>query len=272
MSKQESNVAVTQAQIGLAKKLDGVVSVLGSETMQGFERAFQIANAIQELKTLLTPEYMKPIMALQGNKLGFKTDKDTSGGYSEEIVKNCLIEAVLTGFAPYENQFNIIAGSMYGTKEGFGAALNKIKGLSWDIIPSLPRINAAKDGAAVLMKITWIYGSEPEQSKEIDFAVKMNQYAGTDAAIGKATRKARAWLFNKINGTEVGEGDVQDVDFKVVPNKPEPVTKEAKEEERILLLISDCKSLTALRDLEKYVTENTKAAFEAKKTELIEAK
>ena len=48
MSKQELNVTVTTAQIGLAKKLDGVVSVLGSETMQGFERAFQIANAIQE--------------------------------------------------------------------------------------------------------------------------------------------------------------------------------------------------------------------------------
>jgi len=271
MSKQESSVAVTDAQIQLAKKLNGVISVLGNEAMQGFERAFQVANAVQELKTLLTPEYMKPIMALQGNKLGFKTDKDATGGYQEDVVKNCLIEAVLTGFQPTGNEFNIISGSMYGTKEGFGAVLNKTKNLKYDITPGLPRINAAKDGAAVLMKITWTYGSEPEQSKEIDFAVKMNQYAGVDAAIGKATRKARAWLFNKINGTEIGEGDVQDVDFKVVPNKPEAPTKEAKEEERILLLISDCKSLTALRELEKIcTTEATKEAFVAKRNELME--
>jgi len=270
MSKQQESTAVTESQLQLAKKLDGVVSVLGSETMHGFERAFQIANAIQELKVLLSPEYMKPIMALQGNKLGFKTDKDDKGGYKEDEVKNCLIEAVLTGFAPYENQFNIIAGQMYGTKEGFGAVLNKTSGLKYDITPGLPRINAAKDGAAVLMKITWTYGNEPEQSKEIDFAVKMNQWAGVDAAIGKATRKARAWLFNKINGTEVGEGDVQDVDFKVVPNKPEPVTKEQKEEERIKLLLDDCKSLSALRDLEKNVPEHLMPIFIAKRNELME--
>lgn len=274
MSKQpETSVAVTPAQIELARKLNGVVAVLGNETMQGFERAFQVANAVQELKTLLTPDYMRPIMALQGNKLGFKTDRDDKGGYKEDEVKNCLIEAVLTGFQPTGNEFNIISGSMYGTKEGFGAVLNKTKNLKYDIIPGLPRINAAKDGAAVSMKITWTYGTEPEQVKEIDFAVKMNAYAGVDAAIGKATRKARAWLFNKINGTEVGEGDVQDADFRVVGNKQELPSKESKEEERILLLISDCKSLTALRDLEKFATTETiKSAFEAKKTELIEAK
>lgn len=276
MSKQqESTVAVTDKQAELAKQLNEVISVFGNDAMQGFERAFQMSNAIQKMKELLSPEYMKPIMALQGNKLGFKTDKDPTTknpnavGYPEEIVKNCLIEAVLTGFQPTGNEFNIISGSMYGTKEGFGAVLNKTPNLKYDIIPGLPRINASRDGAAVLMKITWTYGNEPEQSKEIDFAVKMGEYAGVDAAIGKATRKARAWLFNKINGTEVGEGDVQDVDFKVVPNKPEPVTKEQKEEERILLLISDCKSLTALRELEKNVTDSTREAFIAKKNELM---
>lgn len=271
MSKQETTIAVTDKQVELAKQLNEVVAVLGDRAMEGFERAFQMANAVTRMKQLLTSDYMAPIMSLQGNKLGFKTDKDDKGGYKEEEVKNCLIEAVLTGFSVTGNQWNIISGSMYGTKEGFGALLNKTKNLKWDITPGLPRINAAKDGAAVLMKITWTYGNEPEQVKEIDFAVKMNAYAGVDAASGKATRKARAWLFNKINGTEVGEGDVQDVDFKVVPNKPEPVSKEFKEEERILLLVGDCKSLSALRELEKIcTTEATKEAFVAKRNELME--
>lgn len=257
-------------QLEVAKKLNERIGlVIGNEALQGFEKAYHIANAISDLKTILTPEYMKPVMALQGNKLGFKTDKDQSNGYPEDVVKNCLIEAVLTGFEPWGNQFNIIAGNMYGTKEGFGAVLNKTKGLKWDITPGLPRINAAKDGAAVQMKITWTYGSEPEQVKEIDFAVKMNAYAGVDAAIGKATRKARAWLFNKINGTEVGEGDVQDIDHKVMPSKPADVNKE---EERIAMLIKDASNLTELRAYEKNLPDSLLDLFNERAVALAEKK
>lgn len=39
---------------------------------------------------------------------------------------------------------------------------------------------------------------------------------GTDAVIGKATRKARCWLFNTINGTEITDGDATDTDATVV--------------------------------------------------------
>lgn len=261
-----SKEIVPSKQLEIAKKLnDRIGLVIGNEALQGFEKAYHIANAISDLKQILTPEYMKPIMALQGNKLGFKTDKDTTGGYPEEVVKNCLIEAVLTGFEPWGNQFNIIAGNMYGTKEGFGAVLNKTTGLRWDITPGLPRINAAKDGAAVMMKITWTYRGEPEQVKEIDFAVKMNQYAGVDAAIGKATRKARAWLFNKINGTEVGEGDVQDIDHKVMASRPADINKE---EERIAMLIRDATTLSELESYKKNVPDSLLDLYNERTVEL----
>lgn len=271
MSKQETNVAVTESQVELAKKLnERVVSVLGNDTLQGFEKAYQIANAIADLKELLTPTYMKPIMALQGNKLGFKTDKDTTGGYPEEVVKNCLIEAVLTGVNPFNNQFNIIKGNAYITKEGFWELLRKIPGLRYDIVFDLPRISADKNSAAVTAKVSWTLNGEKNE-KEVPIPVKTDQYGTADSVLGKATRKARAWLFNTITGVEIGDGDVQDVDFKVVPSKPEPITKEAKEEERILLMLGDCKSLSALRELEKIcTTEATKEAFIAKRNELME--
>lgn len=266
MSKE---LVVPSKQLEIAKKLNERIGlVIGNEALQGFEKAYHIANAISDLKTILTPEYMKPIMALQGNKLGFKTDKDGAVGYPEEVVKNCLIEAVLTGFEPWGNQFNIIAGNMYGTKEGFGAVLNKTKGLKWDITPGLPRINAAKDGAAVQMKITWTYGAELEQVKEIDFAVKMNSFAGVDAAIGKATRKARAWLFNKINGTEVGEGDVQDIDHKVMPSKPVI----DKNEERLAMLIRDAATLAELKSYEKDLPDTLLDLFNERAVALAEKK
>lgn len=212
--------------LSISKQLNTeVASVLTADGLMGFEKAQLISSAIIQLKKNLTPEYMKNIMAMQGNRLGFKTDKDQSGGYSEEVVKNCLIEAVLTGVQPHSNQFNIIAGNMYITKEGAGHLLKNVKGLKYEIVPQLPRINQAKDGAAIIMKITWTLGNDT-QEREIDFAIKMNQYMGTDAVIGKATRKARVWLFNTINGTEIMDGDVSDT--KDVPHTV-VITEEQKE-------------------------------------------
>jgi len=194
----------------VAEKLNSsVLQVIGNENIKGFQRAYIIADAIAVLKETLTKEYMKPIMNLQGNKLGFKTDKDNAGGYPEEIVKNCLIEAVLFGLQPCGNQFNIIAGNMYATKEGCGYLLSKIQGLKYDVIPELPRMN--EKSAAVVMNIEWTINGVTN-NKKMDVPVKVNAYMGTDAVIGKATRKARKWLFDTITGCELPEGDSSEND------------------------------------------------------------
>lgn len=199
----------------IQKLQNSVTSVLQSEQIQGFERAYLVATAAGQLKELLTAEYMKPIMALQGNRLGFKTDKDTSGGYSMEIVKNCLIEAVLMGVQPCGNQFNIIASNCYLTKEGVGYLLKKLPGLSYDAIPGLPRINVEKTSAAITMKVKWTINGV-SKSEELEIPVKMNSMMGTDAVIGKATRKARKWLYDTITGSDIPEGDVADNDVPLV--------------------------------------------------------
>ncbi len=187
-----------------------VMSVIGANTIQGFEKAYLIANAVGQLKGLLTKEYMTPIMNLQGHKLGFKTDRDDKGGYTEEVVKNCVIEAVLTGVQPFGNQFNIISSNCYITKEGFGYMLKNIEGLTYEIIPQLPRIDATKGSAAIVMLIKWNTGGQP-QERSIDFPIKVNAYMGADAVIGKATRKARAWLYNTIMNTEIADGDISEI-------------------------------------------------------------
>ncbi len=211
----ESKILVDK-QTDVAIELNTIVSaVTVYDETNGFEKAFQKSNAIIRIKSLLSDEYMKPIMALQGSRLGFKTDKDASGGYTMDVVKNCLIEAVLSGLQPYGNEFNIIAGNCYFTKEGLGSLLAKVPGLSYEIIPTLPRINADKTSAAAIMKIVWTYQGKTSE-REIDFAIKVNQYMGADAVIGKATRKARAWLYGTIIGTEIADGDTTDVEYKLV--------------------------------------------------------
>lgn len=259
-----SKEATSLPQLDLAKRLNNsVFSVIASDQLIGFEKAYLIANAAGELKKLLSAEYMKPIMELQNNRLGFKTDKPA--GYDEATVKNCLIEAVLTGVQPFGNQFNIIAGNCYITKEGFGYLLAKFPGLTYEIIPALPRINADKSSAAILMKVEWTLNGT-SKTRELDIPTKMNQYMGTDAVIGKATRKARAWLFHTITGTEIGDGDAAEYEGRQTI-KVEPVDKEA---ERVVLMIKDAKTIEDLKNIEPHVQEPQLDLFTVKMDELKE--
>jgi hypothetical protein len=213
--------------------------------LKGFEKAFTLAQATDELKDLLTAEYMKPIMSLQGNKLGFKTDKDSDKGYPIDQVKNCLIEAVLTGVQVVGNQFNIIAGNCYITKEGFGYLLSHYPGLSYEIIPKLPRMSNDGKSAAINMQINWSMNNGEKQTREIEFPVKVNSYMGLDAIIGKATRKARAWLYNSLSGLEVSDGDVQDIKAETIESKltPKPeIIPGIKANESGTLPLTDAKS------------------------------
>lgn len=218
---EQKTALVPQTEIAKALN-DNVLSVLGNDKIEGFEKAFLIAQAVGRLRELLTAEVMKPIMNLQGNRLGFKTDKDIlqgggkGPGYPMEIVRDCLIEAVLFGLQPYGNQFNIIGGNMYATKEGLGSLLNKFPGLDWTISAQLPRIK--DESAAVVMEIEWIRGGE-KKTKSIDIPIRVNKFQGADAVLGKANRKARKWLFDKVSGVEVPEGDIQDADATVVGSK-----------------------------------------------------
>lgn len=189
-----------------------VISVLGAEKISAFERAHLVSDAIVKLTGLLDAQYMKPIMALQGKKLGFLTDKDKSGGYPLDVVRNCLIEAVLIGLQPTGNHFNIIAGNMYPTKIGLGYLLNKYKkdGVQFEIVCGLPKINESKTSAAIDAKITWKMPNEEEETTILPIPLKMDAYASVDSLVGKATRKARAWLLSQIIGTEINDGEVED--------------------------------------------------------------
>lgn len=224
---------------------DCVLSVLGQEKLMGFERAFQLSEAMGRLKGLLTPDYMKPIMLLQGTKLGFKTDKDREGGYGEEVVKNCLIEAVLMGVQVTGNQFNIIAGNTYITKEGFGHLLMNFAGLSYSIIPSLPNVTATS--AAVIMKVEWTLNNKME-TKDIPIPIRVNNGMGVDAILGKATRKSRAWLHSTITGTEISEGDATENGAATVINS-KPLDATDKDAEQDWAMLKDCKTIAEIQEL-----------------------
>jgi len=235
----------------VALKLNEAVgSVLNQTNLQGFERAFATAQSIEVLKTLLTPEYMAPIMQLQGNRLGFKTDKDRSGGYPMDVVKNCLIEAVLMGLQIYGNEFNIIAGNTYATKEGVGRLLATWRGLKYSLICGVPQPNQDGKSAVVEVIIKWTINQE-QKEETIPISIKMDAYTSVDAMIGKATRKGRAWLLSAISGIEIVEADVTDAEFlDVSPKKNVEEVSKSKEYDRVKAHI-DHKATTTMAVLEK---------------------
>jgi hypothetical protein len=251
MSTENKNTAVA------LKLNEAVGSVLNQTNLQGFERAYATAQSIEVLKTLLTPEYMAPIMQLQGNRLGFKTDKDKSGGYPMDVVKNCLIEAVLMGLQPYGNEMNIIAGNTYATKEGVGRLLATWKGLKYSLICGVPKPNADGKSAVVDVNIKWTINNESKE-EHIPISIKMDAYTSVDAMIGKATRKGRAWLLSAISGIEIVEADITDAEFlDVTPKQTHQEVSKSKEYDRVLKHINhkDTISFEILSKCKPAITE-----------------
>ena len=264
----------------IGKKMnDTVLAVIGNDKLMGFQKAFQMASAIERLNELLTDEYMKPIMQLQGTALGFKTDKDLvknpSGkgylkgeGYPIEIVKRCLIEAVLNGYQPTNNEFNIISATMYPTKNGLERKANEWVGLKYSVVSSIKSFDQTKGSALIDSHIKWSLNGEPSDII-IPIPIKIDMYTSVDAVLGKAKRKALAWLLSNISGEPVVDGDVEDTKFTIIPPK-EIKSADEKENQRILDHILQSETLDDLSMVEAFVDtdDKLKEAYDKKLAEL----
>lgn len=205
----------------ISKKIDSqVTQIFSNSQLQGFEKAVKLADGVNMLRELLSADYMASIMKLQGSKIGFRTDKDKKqdgskgDGYPVEIVKDCLIEATLIGLEPVGNHFNILAGNMYVTKEGAEYLLNK-EGVKHTLRFSSPKIDQQQKVARLDVEVEWTY--EGEKNKEtVPVSAKWNAYTTEDAIQGKATRKARVWLYNRIHNTQISDGDITDIPYQEV--------------------------------------------------------
>ena len=198
-----------------AAATQGALTTTGGQ----FARALATAAAVNTLRELLDENVMKNVMQLQNNALGFLTDRKDAP-YSVNVVRDCLIEAVLQGVSPCGNEFNIISGRAYITKAGMRRKLANVSGLTYTITPGLPKMAATSDGAAIVMSLDWTYNGKTEH-KDLPLAVRVNKSMGTDAIIGKATRKAAAWLYDAVTGMSVSDGDISDDD--AIPTTAKPV-------------------------------------------------
>lgn len=243
-------------EIAFQEIADKVQAVLASD-VNSITNSLAVAGAIGFLRERLTPQIMEPIMALQGSKLGFLTDKDKKkvngtyvkgDGYPLEIVRDCFIEMTLIGLLPTGNHWNIIGGNSYPTKEGANYLLKKTKGLKHSIEFTNVTQSADKLTANVTAVIKWnLNGDKNEET--VNLPVKSDTYTTFDALIGKADRKAKMRLFNKVSGLDLADGDVEEAHYiEIKPSIDPKQIANDKEFERVRKYIKAC---TSLEDLAK---------------------
>ena len=201
MEKSEKQELVVANETIAALDKAAASGLLAQKEVSQFKRAFMIAEAIGELRNILTPKVMEPFMKLQNTSIGFKAD----GKYPVDVVRDCVIEATLKGVYTVGNEFNIISGQCYITKEGYFHKLLDIPNFTWIETPAIPRIG--DNGAIIKVKLEWTLKGQKSE-KELELAIRVNKGMGCDAIIGKAIRKARAWLYTTVTGQEIGDGDV----------------------------------------------------------------
>lgn len=277
-----TELSTTQKQEVAFKQMSEKVKLVLASNVNSIENSLIVANAIGFLRESLTPEIMAPIMALQGSKLGFKTDRDVvknpstgkyekGPGYPFEIVKDCFTEMSLIGLLPTGNMWNIIAGNAYITKEGGTYLLkNLVPGLKYAIM--FPEVNQSDDKktANVKANIKWELNGE-KREENIDFPVKSDAYTTFDSLIGKADRKAKVWLYNQVSGLNISDGDIEDIPHVEIKPSINPIAiGNEKEEKRILDHIENSKTITELLGCKSKISPENKVTFEPYITKYIE--
>lgn len=216
-----------------AEQLAGNLDLLSEQIqtawlMEGnFSRTIAYGMAVAEMREALTPGVMQSIMKLKGSKLGFRTDENVQNVYPAELVRDCVIDAVTLGLQCVGNQFNIIGGNMYVTKEGFSYLLRKLsaEGKLRDMkfiyhpaeITESSTQGKRKDGSPyqkieregkVKVDVSCVWNGKAV-AEQLEFIVRVNAGMSQDAVLGKAERKAKAWLYNYLTDQSIGDGDAE---------------------------------------------------------------
>lgn len=266
----ELSLAVKKEQLDLIESITSQCSLEAIGNDGHFVRAMRLAAGVNALRKAITHDIMRELMSLQGSPLGFRTDKDSGDGYKEEIVKECAIEVLLRGGHWVGNEFNIIAGRAYLTKEFFTRKLREFPGLTdLRLFPGVPHM--ANGGALVPYSATWKLNGVPgridrmltkqgNDGPQIDerICVRVNAGMGADAILGKAERKIKAAIYSRITGTEFTDGEADES----AQSRPLPTTLDDLAA-RLAGPVTTKAPADEAGDLDEALLDEARAAFDA---------
>jgi hypothetical protein len=211
MAETKTSTAMVRVDPATVARLDELAeqALALRQEARPFARALATAAVMQGIRDeLAKPGVLAAVKALQGTAVGFRTDRDSKGGYSERELADFALEAAIRGTPIVGDCCNVIGGRYYLTKAGAGYHLARIDGLA-DLRVVCDPPKTVPGGALVTAHLTWQYrGAAGRQ--DLDIPIRVNEGMGADAILGKATRKARVWLLGYLTGSEIPEGEVDD--------------------------------------------------------------
>lgn len=183
------------------------------DAMGVLERSLMVADGLYTISEAITPKVLGHLRPLIGSSLGFKCDKQ----YTDDIISKCITDALVLGVMPVGNEFNIISGKVYVTREGFTRLLREYPGLTDLRIEYDVPIARGDKGATVGFKASWRLG---DVSDSLDGTVPVKG-EGADLILGKADRKVRARIYARITGsTFTTDGEIDDDTPPPATDKP----------------------------------------------------
>jgi hypothetical protein len=205
-----SEILVLDQTLQAAQQEIAVATKAGNEIL----KAMTLAKATQRLRQLLTPALMEDVLALMNSPLGFKTDhgpgvKKNPQPYAVEIVRDMVITAMLDGAKLVGNEFNIIGSNYYRTLEQFERRIREYPGLTdLRLEIAVPEINQQRGSAVVDIRATWKLAGKAGSlacsktaTNDTRIPLKIDDYTGVDAILGKARRKFLARLLDHLDGS-----------------------------------------------------------------------
>ena len=182
--------------------------------VNNFGAAFTAVGVVKLLRDALTDEVMNEVfMPLMNTKIGFLTDRDPNKPdkktgivptpYLVPVVRDCLIDALAMGLMPTGNQFNILAGKMYPTKEGYSALLSKL-GVKYLCEVGLDESEPGAKAARINVIMNYSYNGEKNKLAMVA-TVKKDNFSTMDLLRGKAERRGKKCLYEYLTGCDMGE-------------------------------------------------------------------
>lgn len=216
----------TFSQLGSVQR--EALAILGDKAVDDIAKGYAAACALAQLKAALGDDkVMAPIMALQGNSVGFVTDRDKSGGYDLATVRDCVVTAFMLGLRLHGNEFNIISGRCYITVNGCDRVFGELCAEAPRHEPGIVEFRVEEKRALVDYKLTYRLKGEAEPvvhtqrvAVKLSFSPRDGSLLTTDdAVIGKARRKVLWSLLRAIRGIDFGADEGQ-VEKNVTPGGP----------------------------------------------------
>jgi hypothetical protein len=210
-----NELSITKSSIDAMETVLSECSLSRLATMSTLQRTLTLAQGMQELRELIDGPVLDRFKSLTDSPLGFLTDHAGKAPYSDIIIRDCVIEAMLRGAQPIGNEFNIIAGRCYLTKQFYERAVRDWEGLSeLRLVEGVPYLQT--NGALVAMTANWkLHGRTDSiecvktENADARIAVRVNAGMGTDAILGKAKRKLLARVYARISGSTWAESDAE---------------------------------------------------------------